>query len=207
METFLQILKALESVAIIVASCTAVLGINAWRREHIGRKKLDLAEETLLLFYQARDVIRYMRNPIGRVEEGETRKKDSKESEKQTKARNEAHVPFERFDSSKETFNRLQALRYRFIIYFNEEHGKNFDEIRKIVHEIFYAARRLAEIWEYDFDRLSPDRRTMLDTERKKHEGIFWDEGEDDAINKRLNNAIQAIETVCKAEIKKATAA
>jgi hypothetical protein len=53
------------SAAAIVASIVAVWGINAWRREHVGRRRIDLAEEVLGLFYGAREVISSFRSPVG----------------------------------------------------------------------------------------------------------------------------------------------
>ena len=56
------LLEYLSQSAIIIASITAIYGINAWRREYRGKKDIDLAEETLALFYKAKDAISAIRN-------------------------------------------------------------------------------------------------------------------------------------------------
>ena len=47
----MEVLSIIESVSIIVASLgasiTVVLSLNAWRREYIGKRKHELAEEVL----------------------------------------------------------------------------------------------------------------------------------------------------------------
>ena len=37
----------LESVSIIIAAWTVIISITAWRREYIGKRNLELAEEIL----------------------------------------------------------------------------------------------------------------------------------------------------------------
>ncbi len=53
---FTSILQGFQAVSLIVAAWTAVYGISAWRREFLGKKRIDLAEEVLVSFYEAKDV-------------------------------------------------------------------------------------------------------------------------------------------------------
>ena len=39
------------SAAALIASIAAIKGINAWKREFQGKKKIEHAEEALILFY------------------------------------------------------------------------------------------------------------------------------------------------------------
>lgn len=55
----------IRNVLVIIASIVAIYGIRAWRREFIGKRKIELAEEVLALFYETRDIIRYIRDPGG----------------------------------------------------------------------------------------------------------------------------------------------
>ena len=68
-----SILQVIQAVSLIVAAWTAIYGIRAWRSEFVGKKRIELAEEVLVRFYEARDVIRIIRNPFGYVGEGSTR--------------------------------------------------------------------------------------------------------------------------------------
>ena len=62
--------ETLKNISLIIASGTVIFGINAWRREFIGRRKIELAEETLVLFFEARDVVSWIRSPMGFAGEG-----------------------------------------------------------------------------------------------------------------------------------------
>jgi len=44
-------LEIINPISIIVAAGVAVYGVNAWRREHVGKRRRELAEDTLALFY------------------------------------------------------------------------------------------------------------------------------------------------------------
>ena len=51
----------------------AAYSLDAWRREFMGKRRMELAEEVLALFYQARDVIEQIRSPVRYLGEGQTR--------------------------------------------------------------------------------------------------------------------------------------
>jgi len=122
-ETYQQILPMLrdwadiaQSASVILASLFAIYGIDAWRREFIGKRRMELAEEVLALFYQARDVIRAIRSPFGYVGEGGTRKTASDERPEDKEALDQAFVLVERYNRNIEPFSRIHALRYRFMV-------------------------------------------------------------------------------------------
>jgi hypothetical protein len=94
-ESALQIIQA---VSLTVAAWTAVYGINAWRREFVGKKRIDLAEEVLARFYEASDVIRIIRSPLGYVGEGSTRQAGENESPEAKQILDRAYVVFERYE-------------------------------------------------------------------------------------------------------------
>jgi len=47
LETTKLVVDILQGLAVIGASIAAVLGINAWKREHLGKRRIELAEEVL----------------------------------------------------------------------------------------------------------------------------------------------------------------
>jgi hypothetical protein len=47
----------IQGVSVIIASGMAFVGIKAWREEFVGKRRIELAEEVLALFYQAKDII------------------------------------------------------------------------------------------------------------------------------------------------------
>ena len=105
MEHVQQILEILASLAIILASGVAIYGISSWRREMMGKRKYELTEEVLALFYEAREKISAIRSIHGNVEEGKSRKPNPKETPEEQKALNDAYVIFERCQCSFNTFD------------------------------------------------------------------------------------------------------
>jgi hypothetical protein len=93
-----------QSLSVIVASAVAIYGIDAWRRQFVGRRRIELAEETLALFYQARDIIRAIRSPFGWSGEGQTRKRAPNERPEDKEALDRAYVLIERYNKNIEIF-------------------------------------------------------------------------------------------------------
>jgi hypothetical protein len=83
----------------ILAALSALAGIalaQSWTTEReAGKRRMDLAEEVLTLFYEARDAIAYIRIHFGHTAEGRTRTREEGETPEMTEARNRAYV-FER---------------------------------------------------------------------------------------------------------------
>jgi len=134
----------LQSISVIIAAIVVIIGVNAWRREYIGKRNVDLAEEVLELFYEARDVIRAIRSPFGVVGEGSTRNSGPNESPEEKQINDSAYVVFERYSKRQDLFNKVYSMRYRYMARFGKDSSKPFDDLNKIVSEIFSSAQMLA---------------------------------------------------------------
>lgn len=198
----------LESISIIIAAWTVIIGVNAWRREFIGERRIELAEEVLALFYEARDAISYIRSPFGYVGEGGSRKSSENESPEEKQIYDKAYVVVERYNKNQELFNKIYSMRYRFMAQFGKEASVPFDDLRKIVNDIFVSSRMLTYYWK------DQGRRTWgTEEEFKKHleemheyEAVFWEMSADrDPITPRVSAVISNIEERCNAIIGKKT--
>ena len=190
------ILEVINTLAIVIASIVAICGISAWRKEFQGKRNIELAEEVLALFYEAKDAIFAIRSPLSFQDEGSTRKPQETETSQEKQARDRAYVVYERFDKRKEVFNKLHSKRYQFMARFGREEAKPFDELRHIVIEIQCAADELAEIWcEVPYNQ---DDKKRLQEQRKEHEKIFWYHGKSDPIIPRVEKVISKIEENCR---------
>lgn len=198
----MECVKILESLAVIAASGVAIWGINSWRREMRGRKEYELAEEVLALFYEAKDKISVIRSPFGYIGEGENRKERPNETPEEKRALNDAYVVFERYQKNQETFNRLHALRYRFMAIFGEDKVKPFYDLNNIVNEIFTAARMLGRLWHMRSQTHLPrpqERYDKIIEDIGKYEAIFWDSLKDtDPITQKVKSVILEIDKICK---------
>ena len=56
-------LDGLQQVSLLVGIWVAIYGIDSWRREHTGKRQIELAEDALALFYEAADAIQNIRHP------------------------------------------------------------------------------------------------------------------------------------------------
>lgn len=68
----MAIADILQSISMILACWAVIAGIDAWRREFVGKRRIELAEETLEAFYALRDAIAFIRNPFSSTQEGST---------------------------------------------------------------------------------------------------------------------------------------
>jgi hypothetical protein len=202
-ETIKIIIDSAQAVAVIVASIVAIYGIDVWRKEAQWKRKYEIAEEALTLFYTVRDTISMIRNPGSHSSEGSTRQKHPDETEGETHILNQAYVVMERYEKEKEVFSKLQALKYRFMAVFGRETQEPFDEIKNVIGRIFYASRRLGAFWLQlgkgyrDANHLEKQLEEM-----RKYEDIFWESDDDnDEIKIQIENAIQKLEKYCS-EIK-----
>lgn len=191
--TLTEFAQIAQSVSVILAALFAIYGFDAWRREHVGKRRIELAEDVLTLFYQARDVIADIRSPFGFAGEGETRKPGANERPEHKQVLDSAYVLIERYNHHSELFSRIQSLRYRVMAQFGVEAAKPFDSLNEIIHELILAARRMARL------------NTLPEAEEKDHrelveiDHIYYSTGSaDDPIAPRVEQAVAEIERTCR---------
>jgi hypothetical protein len=199
----MNIADVITAVSVAVAALAFVVGVNAWRREFIGKRRIELIGNVLALFYEAQDAIREIRNPFGFVGEGKTRKRSDYESEEEAKILDSGYVVFERYRKREKLFAEIRSMKYRVMATFGSNAGKPFDELNMIMNEIFSAAEILGS---YYWKRQGRVR--MSEEEFKKHleemykyEAVFWFKGdENDEITPRVQHTIEKLEAIARKE-------
>ncbi|MDL1982249.1 MAG: hypothetical protein LWX02_12440 [Deltaproteobacteria bacterium] len=157
---------------------------------------MELAEETLALFYEASDVIVYMRNPFSYGSETEGIARGENETEERYEARKRASIVFKRYNENHELFNKIHAMRYRFMAQI-EKKTEPFEELRKIVNEIFISARMLFQLRSRRHFR-TQEQKDKHYKSIERHEAIFYEGIEEkDPIIPRLNKLVSEIEITC----------
>ena len=202
----METIAILKELSLLIGIWVAIYGIDSWRREHKGKRQMELAEETLALFYEARDVIAYIRNIFSYSSETEGIEQGENESEERFEARKQASVVFKRYNERQELFNKIHSMRYRFMAQIGKEKAEPFDELRKIVNEIFVSARMLSQLWSRRHFRTQEQEDKHYES-IERHEAIFY-EGieEEDPIMPRIKKLVDEIEITCKAIISVACA-
>jgi hypothetical protein len=150
------------------------------------------------LFYEASDVIKHVRHPLSFASETESIERGKSERDSEFQARKNASVVFKRYNNHQELFNKLHAMRYRFMAQFGKGKAKPFDDLRNIVNKITGSARTLARLWSRD--NFESDNQWEAHTKQiEKYEAIFWEGPEDnDPTNPRIKLVISEIETTCQ---------
>lgn len=199
------IFNLIQSACVIIASLTAVYGITSWRREAKWKRKYELAEEVLSLFYECKEKIDIIRSPFGYTGEGKTRKRSENEKPDESEIMDMAYVFIERYEKEKGPFIRLFSLKFRFIAVFGKKAEEPFNEMSKIIREIMLAANRLGDrYWKDQGRRKFTEQQFQqhLD-EMEKYEAIVWAGFENDELDKKVNKCIEKIEAYYLSIIKK----
>ena len=195
---------AIANVGIAGAAiCAAVLGyrgLNAWRTETIGKRKAELAEQLLADFYEARDIFRFARQPLTYSNEGSTRQKEDEETEADTQRLNTYFAISERLLKRNDFFANLLARQYRFLALFGRgsDQIRPFDELFRIRNDVMRAVGMLMSTYKmHRRGEPPPDRKLREEWES----AIGWGDPENDAIARRLNVVVEAIEKTCRPAI------
>jgi len=194
--------RALELLVSLLGIWVVLYGIQSWKREHIGKRKIELAEDSLALFYEALDAIKHIRHPASWAGEELELERGGRETDVQFDARKKASVVFYRYNHYQELFGRIHASRYRFMAQFGKDEASPFDNLRNVVNEIVLSARQLSRLWAQEHFSTEAQRRQEHQTRVDRHEAVFWDSLEDDdPINPRLDDIITSIESTCNTVI------
>ncbi|MEM5327395.1 hypothetical protein VSR34_12420 [Paraburkholderia sp. JHI2823] len=185
-----------QDVTSAITAAVAVYGLGAWRAQTAGKRKLELAEEALILFYEAADAIKHVRAPFAfQSEEGDIERRRN-EPDRKFDARKRVSVVFTRQQRYSELFSKLRAMRYKFKAVFGTGSGTPFVRLDDILHNINLASQMLAHLWGLDDFEIRDDDRHR--TECDKYESIFWQASEDDDVAKQVAAMLAEVEQICR---------
>lgn len=189
-----------------IAAISFGVGVSAWKREFMGRRRMELAENVLAKFYEAEEAILAIRNPMGRSEEGRSRQRSDTEKPEESQALDQAYVHFERRNKHRELFADLQSLKFRYKATFGKLSFVPFEQLRVVLNEMSSAASELGKYW---WPRETQGKLSEEDDKKKREcEAIFWrtlsEDGEDE-ISKRIRKSVQQVEDLLQAEVRSQT--
>ena len=190
-------LNDIRDISILIGIWVAIYSIDSWRREFRGKRQIEIAEETLSLFFEASDAISHIRNPGGFSSEFDSIDRIERESDAQYEARKQASVVFYRYNQHKELFSHLFSLRYRFMAAFGKKKAEPFDQLQNVVNRIILAARSLGRLWAKEHfreDKAIEEHNRLVE----KHESVFWSQGNQDSINEEVMAIVKGMESTCR---------
>lgn len=133
MDILQSALGVLQTLAVIAASIAAIIGVSTWRKQMVGRRKMELAEEILTLVYEVQGAMEWVRNPAGWSSEGQSRPGRADEPDEGLQRLKDAYyVPAERLSHLDEEFARLRVLRHKAKAYF----GHDLEEALAVFHRV-----------------------------------------------------------------------
>lgn len=185
----IEVATIAQAVAVVSACWVIIAGIGAWKREFIGKRQIELAEQALAKFFEIKDAISYIRNPFSNSDEGKTRKRDTHESETDAQLLDRGYIVIERYSKKENVFSEFNLLKYKFMASFGADKESIFIDTNKALNSIFVSARMLATHYWRRQGKVHMEGNEFqrhLD-EMHRHEGIFWDTGTgDDEIHAKL---------------------
>lgn len=191
-------MEFIKDLSVVIGLWVVFYKIAAWQLEHRGKRNIELAEETLALFYEAKDVIAWIRSPLSFSGETDSIKQGENEDKDEFDARKRASIIFVRYNQNKELFNKIQSQRYRFMAQIGKEKTKPYDDLGKIIKEVITAAHLLAMLWPERYFRTEEEK--IRHSEKiEKAQKVFWNTfSDEDPINPKVDKVITDIENICK---------
>lgn len=186
-----------QAIAVTAAGIAAVWGLTTWRHEMTARRRAELAEQTLAMFYEARDVIAWARTPTNLGGEGASRERKLSEADDEALLKNAIYVPIERINRRAEFWGRFEASRYAFMAVFGAEAANPYATVIHAKNRVMLSASMLVQT----FDRHEPTRENLQSLQNEWNSNIGWRLTDSDEIRRQINNAVSAIEGICKPAI------
>ena len=184
---WVEIVGVIEKLGGILLVGIAIYGLNRWRREHVGRKRIDLAEETLAIFYEVSEVLDDIRSRMASEDEGVG--EDGQYSV--------SRMIRTRFASRQELFNRMYALRYRFMSTFGKAAAEPFEKLHTASAKVRAAAKVLARL-EHRGSHAKADEAAY-----EKLDAQVFGGADQDEISERIDKAVESMEAFCRNTITK----
>ena len=196
-----EIITLTQAGAVVLACWAIISGIGAWKREFIGKRQIELAEQVLAKFFELKDAIAMIRSPFSSLGEGGTRKKSEYESDETTGLLDRAYIVFERYSKKEAVFADFNTLKYRFMASFSANSEQIFIDTNKVLNSIFASAQMLGTHYWQRQGRVPMEQEEFKQhlEEMHQHERVFWDYGTDeDEIREKLAKIQQRLEVIVK---------
>ena len=124
----------------IVALFLGVAGLFVWRVQLVGKRRAELAEETLLACVLASDAISSLRDPVVWPHEQDALRQEVQAPPNKKLRNEEFMVVFYRYQQEKEAFVNLRRIQLLCRYHFDSNVEAAVDEIRLTMKAVLHAA-------------------------------------------------------------------
>jgi hypothetical protein len=187
----------IQAISVAVTAVFAILSLNAWKRQMIGKRRIEVAEEALLAVYKAKSAMGFIRNSMSFGGEGAGRPRGNSETEAIAQAKDTYFVQLKRIQDTSGDFAELEKMRLLCQVHFGRR-PKPFDAIPKARHTVAVSSRLLVD--------LAGETGEQAFRERLKAD--VWEgygsngKAEEDAIVKSVAAAVADVEGICRRHLK-----
>ena len=194
----------IQSLIVGILALFGIVIAQSWTtRRDYTKRRIDLAEEVLALFYEAEDAIRMIRSPFGYSDIG-SRPKREKETAEEAVALDRTYVIQDKYQKREAVFISLRAKKHRFMATFRGETKEPFEAIDKALNQIMSAYNILSVFYWPKLAEgksgapifVSEHHREQFMKDMAKMEAILYGGDPNDEICQRIAEAIQRIEAV-----------
>lgn len=194
-ESFAPIVQA---ISIVVTAVFASLGLNTWRKQMIGKRKFDVAENILVSMFRMKKIITDIRNPFVMASEIKLTRKWFQANQSQEKEPNDTSLAYLaiswRMSQKNEQIQELLSLRPVGTVLFGNMVDEAISDFNRALNEIAMAANML-----YDAASRNETLDKGLATDLRAK---IWQANDDDEIAKRLDATVNKVLRVCGAAMK-----
>ncbi len=190
------------AIMTILGGGAALWAVGKWRREHVGRWRMELAEDALAAMLEARDALGEIRSRLLFEGEASDRPHVDGEIERETEIRDRAYVVQRRYYERRDVIRRLRSLRYRFQIIFGAKSVEPFETATKVLWRLTWLADEwcLRKLNEHRH-RVLPERRDENEAKIKELETALWpNEPAEDPLAPEVDAAIAQVEQLYREE-------
>ena len=185
-----DICNAVSAIASITTAIIAIMALYAWKREFIGKKKIELAAEIMEAVYEIQDAFIYARCPaIARPEIDEALRWIKAEKEKHPEntdvypERITYLIPHRRLEEKQDIINKFRTLQNKAYMYWGKDMYVAFVKLTDFNQKIMRASKNLY------YGKDTPEYKPLYDLifcEMKDDKIIS-----DDKVNKEINDIVE----------------
>ena len=180
----MEIFNVVKEILTLIIACAGVWvawsALKTWKKEFIGKKKIDLACDIVEQICNIQDIIRYARNPAFFTNESNKIIKDFNKDKEEFKENKIHYLAAKyRFYNKKEEINNFFKLRNKAQLYWDKNILDLFNKLNEIIVSINTAAELLYESDDLDFK-----------SRVKFEKNIWWNFKNDDEIEKNVQKIV-----------------
>lgn len=189
LEVIWDILTQLDRISNLGLLILAGLGLNSWYQEYKYKKRSELAEEVLCMFYQMQDVISWVRCPLAlRYEMTEIKNQLGQAQDRDENEKYDYLVPKLRIQEKRDFISSFYALKYPAKVKLNKELVPYFETVKKHINSISINSSHLFSSY-----------KELSLKSRGKMEAIIWEgAGEPDIIEQDVSRIVKKVEYICE---------